>query len=306
MKRILVVALAIIGAGSEAGFGQVSGNIAYAEAGGKGRAEQAERARRVLTKDELPPDATSTFLDASVLINVKADEYVATFALAQEGKTVAECQAAMEATLARFKADLQALGVAAEDLFVDFVAQNRIYGYEVEAEVARERLTGFELKKNVSIHYKDHDLLDRLIAAAARSEIFDLIKVDYVVTNPTAVQDRLLERAAEILKRKAARHEKLLGLTLDRPSQILAERYSMYSPGDLYDSYTAAETEDLAVAVDRQKYTIQGVRKARTFFFNGLDGDGFDEVINPVVIEPVVQFTLYLKARYYAKPGAGD
>ena len=32
--------------------------------------------------------------------------------------------------------------------------------------------------------------------------------------------------------------------------------------------------------------------------FNGLDGDGFDQVINPVVIEPVVQFTLYLKVKY--------
>ena len=39
-------------------------------------------------------------------------------------------------------------------------------------------------------------------------------------------------------------------------------------------------------------------RKARTFYFNALDGNGFDKVINPVVLEPVVQFTLYLKVKY--------
>jgi hypothetical protein len=49
---------------------------------------------------------------------------------------------------------------------------------------------------------------------------------------------------------------------------------------------------------DRQKYAVQSARKSRTFFFNALDADGFDQVINPVVIEPVVQFTLFLKVKY--------
>jgi hypothetical protein len=38
---------------------------------------------------------------------------------------------------------------------------------------------------------------------------------------------------------------------------------------------------------------VQQARKARTFFFNALDGGGFDKVINPVVIAPMVQATLY-------------
>ena len=28
------------------------------------------------------------------------------------------------------------------------------------------------------------------------------------------------------------------------------------------------------------------------------DGDGFDKVINPALVEPAVQFTLYLKVKY--------
>ena len=36
--------------------------------------------------------------------------------------------------------------------------------------------------------------------------------------------------------------------------------------------------------------------RAATFFFNGLDGDGFDSVIDPVILEPAVQFTLLPEA----------
>lgn len=38
--------------------------------------------------------------------------------------------------------------------------------------------------------------------------------------------------------------------------------------------------------------------KGRTFFFNALDGNGFDKVVNPIVVEPVVPFTLYMKLKY--------
>jgi hypothetical protein len=43
---------------------------------------------------------------------------------------------------------------------------------------------------------------------------------------------------------------------------------------------------------------VQSLRKSRTFYYNPLTADGFDRVIEPVVLEPAVQFTLYLKLKY--------
>ena len=40
------------------------------------------------------------FLEASVLMNVKADEYVAVFGVLQEGATVVECNQKMDAVTA--------------------------------------------------------------------------------------------------------------------------------------------------------------------------------------------------------------
>lgn len=302
MDKMILVVLLILSAQGVC-MAQASGNIGYSQSGGNARAEQNERNKRVLAKEDAPPSATSMFVEASVLINVKADEHVAVFGLAQECATVAECNQKMDATVSAFSGDLKRLGIASDALFVDFAAQNKIYGFQLEGNVAKERLVGFELKKNIAVHYQDKSLLDKLIVTAAGSKIFDLIKVDYIVRDPGSVHNRLAEEAARIIKQKTARHEKLLGIKLQPPAQIFAERYSAYFPTELYDSYTAFESENISQNYDEAKYTVQRARKSRTFFFNPLNADGFDAVINPIVIEPVVQFTLYLRVKYEVEQG---
>ena len=66
----------------------------------------------------------------------------------------------------------------------------------------------------------------------------------------------------------------------------------------MYDNYTAFEGERVDRPFYQSKYVIQDLRKNRTFYFNPLSPGGYDRVINPVIVEPVVQFTLYLKLRY--------
>lgn len=300
MKTLLIVLLAVLSAGSNLCHGQVSGNIGYAESGGRSRAVMNERSKRTLTKYDLPPTESSMFVEANVLMNVKADEYVAVFGVAQEGATVAECHQNMDAALQTFFDALRPLKIDREVVFVDFVTQNKIYGYEVVDDVARERLVGFELKKNIAIRYQDPSLLDKLVVAAASAQIFDLIKVDYVVKDLDRIRDQLMEESARVLKQRAARYEQLLGIKLQPPAQIYAERSAVYYPTRMYDSYTAHESEEVGSAYYRQKHTTLSARKSTTFFFNGLDADGFDAVINPVTVEPMVQFTFFLKVKYEA------
>jgi uncharacterized protein YggE len=299
MRRVAVLVLILLA--PAACRGQVSGNVAYAQGGGKARAEQNERSKRTLTSQDLPPSRNSTFVEANVLMNVKADEYVVVFAVAREGETLAECSRKVDETLRAFTADLKELGIGGDEIAVDFIAQERIYGYETTGEVAREKLVGYELKKTASIRYKDRDMLDRIVLAAARAEIHDLVKVDYLVSDPGRVRQRLMEEAGRVIKEKARRYETLLDITLRPPGQIYAERPAAYYPTALYDSYTAFESEQVA-GPDRQRFAIQSARKSRSFFYNGLDAGEFDAVVNPVILEPVVQFTLYLKVKYEVAP----
>ncbi|MCH8275863.1 MAG: SIMPL domain-containing protein [Armatimonadetes bacterium] len=298
MTNKIIVSLIVLLAGSGLCHGQVGGNIGYSAVVAKAKAEQRERAKRVLTQEELPPTGTSTFVEANVLMNVKADEWVAVFGITQEGETLAECGEKMDATVKTFSAELKKLGIGDGQLFLDFVSQTKIYGFEQQDNTLQEKLVGFVLNKNLSIHYTDQALLDKLTLAAARSQVFDLIKVDYIVEDINAVQDVLMQEAARIIKQKVARYEKLLGIKLEPPAQVYAERPAIHYPTQMYDSYTAYESEQILSQAQRQRYTVLSARKTRTFFFNALDGDGFDAVINPVIIEPVVQFTLYLKLKY--------
>jgi uncharacterized protein YggE len=294
--RIVVLLILVVGPGLCRG--QVSGNIGYSQTGGKARAEQRERGLRGPTTDEKPPTATSMFVEANVLMNVKADEYVAAFGIAHEGKTLADCSKRMEATLKAFAADLKSTGIGDKDIAVDVITQNRVYGFQVQGDFLQEELVGFELKKNVSIHYKEPSQLEKLTLAAAKSQIFDLIKVDYIVKDIPGIQDRLMEEAARLTRKKISRYDTLLGIKLRPPAQVYAEKFAIHYPTQMYDSYTAHESEAVPSPNREKRYTVRSARKSQTFFFNGLDGDGFDAVIEPVVAEPVVQCTLHLKIKY--------
>jgi uncharacterized protein YggE len=275
---------------------------AVAQVGGgsaafQGNRSGAEEARAHELAKRNAPFGEGRFVDAAVLMNVKPDEYVAVFGISREGKTLALAQAGMDATIKDFMASLKDLKVATTDTFVDFVAQNRIYGYDVSTEnLAKELVVGFEVKKNVNIRYKDYALLDKLIAAASKSEIFDLVKVDYVVKDIAAARKRIMEEAAKVIKAKMEEQEQLLGVKVGQPIQVMPSHLSVYYPVEMYDSYIAQESED--VYGYRQGMTIQRARKPRTFYYNPLAPKDFDAALNPSMIEPAVQFAIYVRVKY--------
>ncbi|QEH38832.1 hypothetical protein OJF2_74420 [Aquisphaera giovannonii] len=289
--------------GSRVLAGAGGGNVEFAQGGGRQRAEQNERGKRSLTKEELPPSGTSMFVGgAKVIVSINEYNHVVVFAVGRDGATVAESGRKVAAAVEAFTRAANALGGGENDVYVDYVAQSKVYRFELEKDVARETPSGFELKQNVSVRFRDRAMIDRLIDTAVGAEIHDLVKVDYVVKDLGRVHDRLMEEATGVIKRKKARHEALLELKLLPPAQVFAERSAAYYPTEMYDSYVAAEGEAMGMTPDRQRYAVQSARKGRTFYFNGLDADGFDRVIDPVLLEPVVQFTLYLKVKYEIDP----
>lgn len=292
--------LAALAAGSPA-VAQIMGNAGFGPGSGRAQAEQAERSKRVLATQDLPPASGDMFIEASVLINLKADEYVAVFGVTEEAESVSACARKTGEIIKALKTGFAKLGIDDKDMAVDFIAQNRIYGFEVTGDLAREKPVGFEIKKNVSVRYHDSAMLDALLLAAAEAQVFDLIKVDYVVKDLEDAEERLSHEAARIIAKKASRYETLLGRKI-KPGQVFADRTAVHHPTRMYDSYVAQESEQFNPGFDRQRMRVQSARKSRTFYYNGLDADGFDTVINPGPTEPVVQVTLYLKVKYETEP----
>lgn len=200
------------------------------------------------------------FVEASLLMNVRADEYVAVFGLTQEGTTVPEANEKIAARIKEFTASLERLGVKT---------------------------------KNLSVRYQNRELLDEMRAAAAKSAIFDLAKVDYVVSDVTAPRARLLAEAAKVIKRKEADYATHFGVKM-RPLSVDIERYDPHFPSEMYSSYSAE------VSRERSRGKIHVVAQAtpETLCYNPLNPADYDVFIGETALEPVVQFTLNLRMKY--------
>ncbi len=268
---------------------QHAGNLVY----GPPRAPTPGPVTGELFASEPKGSTPVSFIEASVLLNLKADAYQAIFAIVQEGPTLAEANEKLAAQIREFTAALEALGVKRADIFVDFISQNRIYDFNVQDNVAREKLSGFEVKKNVTARYANPALLEPMLAAAAKSSIFDLVKVDYIVSDLPAARARLREEAAKVIKQKESAYKHLFGVRL-RVASVFEEKYDARYPSDTYKTYTAYESG----SADGYNMRVIRNRKTSSSYYSPLDPSTFDAVLNPAGVEPVVQLTLYLKIRY--------
>lgn len=237
-------------------------------------------------------------VEASVAMNVKADAYVAVFGLSQEAPTAAESNNKVNNLTAAFTRELNALGVKSSDVYVDFITQNKVYDFTTAGNVTTEKLTGFETKKNIAVRYTDREILEKIIASAAKNSIFDLIKVDYVVSDMKSVKARLYEEAVKIIKQKETAYANSFNVKMS-PSNIANEKYDAFYPGELYAGYQAYESGNTYGDYENRRVIQQ--RKTKTFYYEPLDASDYDLVINQMGIEPMVQFTLYMRVQYDLK-----
>lgn len=242
------------------------------------------------------PDGKSLlyFVEANVLLNLKADSYTAVFGVVQEAATAAESNAKTDAAISQFTAELERLGIKRGDTFVDFITQNKIYDYSTNGSTTTEKFSGFETKKNIAVRYRDRDLLDKILSAATKASIFDLIEVDYTISDISGAHAKLYDEAVRVVKQKESSYANAFGVRL-APTNVANEKYDSFYPSELYSNYQAYEAGN--TYGDYNNRVIQA-RKTRTFFYTPLNASDFDSVINPLGIEPMVQFTLYLKMQF--------
>jgi uncharacterized protein YggE len=246
----------------------------------------------------------STILEANVMINVKATAFVAIFSLTQTGKTIEETEAAMSSRIDSFRGFLRQSNIDPKQIFVDPVTLVPTYEIAVEnkrfSRTYNELPSGFEMKKNVHIQFKEHEQINSLIAAAAQAEIYDLVKVDYVVGDMNAILDELRNQALKILFSKKEIIEKT-GISL-RFSQV-REKYGSVYPIERYAEYYAYKAGVTPAFASNYKRAPQQVQynyaeKNKTLYYDQVSYKQFDKVINPVVGEPQVQIYLTLKGQY--------
>ena len=263
------------------------------------------RFRAVQTTANLSGDPNVMEMTVNALSNQAADSYNALFSVFQSGKTASEVNGAMNQRLAAVKAGLARIGVQPEDIYVDMVNFLPTYAFNSEKKIFSKKTltevpTGFNLQKNIHVRYRKAELLDQIITVAAEEEIYDIIKVDYAVSQPQNVYKELREMAfgyLEEVKKMYADH----GIALDTARQHVAESAWVVYPGDRYESYSAHASQKLSKE-DAEKALVSKVDKPQLRFYKAIPANDYDLVINPDILQPAAQFSYSLKVRFTLYP----
>ena len=276
--------------------GQESGNRIY---GNNGYYQQ----KRQNNTGALGNSNEGYAIEARVLTNLKPDAFVVVFGVNDEGSNAAASNENVNAKIANLIQRIKPLGIDSSDVFIDFITQNRVYDFTVSGTQASENLTGFETKKTVAVRYKSREVFERIVSAATDSHIFDLIKVDYIVSDFDSVRAGLFDAAVKVLKSKERKYANALGVS---PSAVglSVERYDVSYPAEAYQRYQAYETGDASVHNTQGASSRVVQRKSFTFFYEPSEGSNFDSVLVPLGLEPMVQFSIYLRMQYQVKRSA--
>jgi uncharacterized protein YggE len=277
----------LVFAGVTAIMAQHSGNVVYGEA-------SPLRAHPFVEKAYL---TDSTFVvGASVLMNVIADGYVATFGVADSAGTVQQCNARIDKRIAGFTAALAKMNISSDDYYVDMTTQSKILDYHIKGNVAEQYLKGFEIKKNVAIKFSNIETLNNLVLAASGFEIYDLVKVDYIVNDLNKVHMQLFKLAAELINEKKDMYTSATNAKVLPVSQIYNDDFASYYPTQLYKKYAAENSSRIYTEYDRM--IKKDLKNSITVYYDKINYSGFDKIINPAVIEPAIEFVINLQIKF--------
>ncbi|NMD29123.1 MAG: hypothetical protein GYA79_05365 [Bacteroidetes bacterium] len=306
MKKLCLLQVTLVCTCFTMGHAQIAGN-AVAEASGNILYNNPNG--YIQKPVNLNPDAVYSYsygtqLEASVMINVKATGYVAIFSLTQTGKTIEDVEAAMTSRTDFFKKMIQQSNTGALQVFIDPITMVPTYEMEVTekkySKTYNEVPTGFEMKKNIHVSFKNQSDINEIITVAAKAEVYDLVKVEYSVDDLEGALALIRNEALKILLSKKTLLEQAGIFTR---FVNLAEKNGSAYPAERYEQYMAQKTAMPATYSsynDKKptKTTYNYAEKNKTIYYDKVSDKQFDKVINPVVNEPMVQIYLSIKGQY--------
>jgi len=265
-------------------IGQVSGNVNY----------QNQYSENTSIDISFP---SSEGIVASVkgLANVKADSYMAIFSITQTGKTTKEVNELLDQRINKSLEEIKLKkGV---ETFVDMISFVPMYEYEVEKKVFSRKTyneipVGFELKKNIHIKFTDPNQLNDFISILSNHEIYDLVRVDYFSNALETIKKEMMNKAKLLIQEKIKNYELLLGETFTNVEKRISDGFAVNLPVEMYKSYEAYNSSSLNL---KKAANVNQASKSTTLYYQPVFNKEFDFIINPAVLEPVIQVQYEVK-----------
>lgn len=286
-KIPLLIAMHVL---SNSLFAQISGNQIYKDK--NNTYHRNENTTIINTSPNITMNDSMLFITTKVLLNQKADQFLITLGVNQESKSSISCDNQINNRISDFISKLKYFGIKKEAISVDFISQSKIYDNQFIRDTIKEYEKGFEIKKNIIIATNKLENIDLIIKTAAEFKIYDIVKVDYLNDDLTAIHDEIFDEALKICKSKKDKYLRAFNRT--EIGQVnMSEQFYFVFPETQYNEYKAFETTEYET--NYNNYTTRVIKKERkntTYYYNGIDSSGFDKVIHAAETEVGVQYLL--------------
>ncbi|AXG69534.1 hypothetical protein KORDIASMS9_01757 [Kordia sp. SMS9] len=258
---------------------------------------QSPRNRRTIN-----PNSSIT-IDVHALYNAKATSYTAIFNISQIGPTAEETHKLVNERIDDVRSKLLPAGIKTEDIAIDVISFVPVYEIEVQKKLFSKKYNevpkGFELQQNIHIQFKKTGQFEKILAACAANEIYNLVKVDYFIENIREVYKKLQTSLLSLVKEEKE-YYKLLGFDLSEYNAIMADDKYCYFPKDFYQSYQAYNS--ISFDALKKPKNVTKVKKQTSYYYQPISTENYDVVINSAILEPVVQVGMQIKLVYSPKP----
>jgi uncharacterized protein YggE len=278
---------------------QKSGNAEYGNANyGNG----GYTVNRVNTIQTTTSSQDEMVISIKGIYNERATAQIATFAVLQLGKTAEEATNLIDERIGNV---IRELNLLSKDIVIetDMISFVPTYDYTVEKKIFNpktynEKPSGFELKKNILIRFRNNNDFDKILSICGKNEIYDIAKVDYVTSNFDMVRSQMQKKALEVFKDQMANYSLIMNTDLNKKEKIIQEGFNVSYPMESYRSYQAYSQ---ANANFDPKSEVQNIKKNITQYYNQALVKDHNFVVNPEITEPSIQafyeITVRLKLR---------
>ena len=253
-------------------------------------------------QQNLNPNST-LIIDVRALQNVKASSYTAVFNISQIAETAEATKNLMSLKVENIKNELTKIGLKESDIAIDVISFIPVYEVEVTKKLFSKTYTevpkGFELQQNIHIQFTKTSQFENILSACANNEVYNLVKVDYFIDNIAEVYQNLQTQLLALIKNKKEYYS-VLGFDLKEYNVLMADQKYCYFPKDFYNHYQAFNS--ISFEALKQKRGVTTVKKQTSYYYQPLTYENYDIVVNPSVLEPVVQVGMEIKLHYNPKP----
>lgn len=237
------------------------------------------------------------------LYNASADSYLAIFTCTQVGETQGEANNLLKAKIDSIRKGVTRTANDAE-MFVDMISFIPIYETQAEKKIFSKKTyneipIGFELKKNLHFKYSDPKVLEYLVTICAENEIYDLVRVDYFIDDIDKKKSEMIGKAEGMLKQKIFRYGQFTNEDYRDKDRVMTEGFLVHLPHEQYQSYTVFSSNAMYV---KQSGAVNVAPKSTSQFYMPKFNKDYDFVLNPAMLEPVVQIEYEVKLRMVPKP----